>query len=137
MRTALSAGPGYQFIDKGDLASPYFKEMTMYSDLGLSYFNEDFRLAPDQSSTRLRWAVKWNWPILADRLRVFYDHEMFPSLENAKNFYYTSNSGLVLTIVKNFITKVQVTYRYNNTPPAGTQPSDTIYVLSFGYGFGK
>lgn len=49
MRTALSTGPGYQFIERGDY-SGILKDMTLYSEAGLSYFNEDFRIANDQSS---------------------------------------------------------------------------------------
>lgn len=51
MRTALSTGPGYQFIERGDY-SGILKDMTLYSEAGLSYFNEDFRIANDQSSPR-------------------------------------------------------------------------------------
>jgi putative salt-induced outer membrane protein YdiY len=91
----------------------------------------------DQASFRLRWMVKWDWPLVPDRLGLFYNHEMFPSVQNFHNFYYTSNSGLVLTVYKNFVTKFQLTYRYNNNPPPGIKPGDTLYVISLGYSFGK
>ncbi len=51
LRTALASGPGYQFIEKGDYASPWLKDMTLYAETGLAYFNEDFTTAPDQAST--------------------------------------------------------------------------------------
>jgi hypothetical protein len=49
MRTALASGPGYQFIDRGDF-SGIFKDMTFYTETGVAFFNEDFRVANDQSS---------------------------------------------------------------------------------------
>ena len=44
MRTALASGPGFQFIERGDF-NGIFKDMTFYTEAGVSYFNEDFRLA--------------------------------------------------------------------------------------------
>jgi putative salt-induced outer membrane protein YdiY len=137
LRTALSGGAGYQFIDKGDFASPYVKEMELYGELGLAYFNEDFKMMADQTSTRLRASVKWDWPIFKDVIAVYHYDEMFPSLEDAKDFYITTDQGLVFNLIKNFVTKLQVTYRYNNQPPPGIQKSDTIYLITFGYSLGK
>ena len=57
MRTALASGPGYQFIERGDF-SGILKDMTLYAEAGLAYFNEDFRVADDQSSLRGRWSLK-------------------------------------------------------------------------------
>lgn len=59
LRTALATWPGFQLLDRGDLAG-IFKDMTLWSDAGAAYFNEDFKLADDKSSARGRWAVKWN-----------------------------------------------------------------------------
>lgn len=56
LRTALATGPGYQLLDRGDLTG-FFKDMTLWAEAGAAYFNEDFKLADDKSSTRGRWAV--------------------------------------------------------------------------------
>ena len=57
LRTALSSGPGYNFIEKGDYASPWLKDLSLYAEAGLAYFNEDLRMlmikrpsAPDGQS---------------------------------------------------------------------------------------
>ena len=52
LRTALSSGPGYRFIEKGDYESPWLKDMTLYAEAGLAYFNEDFTTDNDQMSFR-------------------------------------------------------------------------------------
>src|SRR5215831_14947769 len=62
LRTALASGPGYQWIDRGDLSGIY-KDMYFYTEAGLAYFNEDFTTAPDTSSVRARISLKGNWPI--------------------------------------------------------------------------
>ena len=42
LRTAISSGPGYQFLERGDLKG-IFKDMTFYAEAGPTYFNEDYR----------------------------------------------------------------------------------------------
>jgi hypothetical protein len=71
LRTALSSGPGYQFVNRGDYESPWLKDMTLYAETGLAYSNEDFTTAPDETSLRGRWAVRFNWPILDDRMAFY------------------------------------------------------------------
>ena len=71
MRTALATGPGYQFIERGDF-SGILKDMTFYSEAGLAYFNEDFRAADDKSSLRARVSMKWNWPLMDDRITLYH-----------------------------------------------------------------
>ncbi|MGH7233817.1 MAG: DUF481 domain-containing protein [Nitrospiraceae bacterium] len=137
LRTALATGPGYQFIDKGDFSSSWLSEMTLYAEAGLAYFNEDFKTKLDQTSTRGRWSIKWDWPIIKDHITLFHYHEAFPSLENSKDLYFTSDTGAVFHIYKNLVMKPQVTYRYNSNPPPGIQRSDTIYLITLGYAIGK
>jgi putative salt-induced outer membrane protein YdiY len=137
LRTALAAGPGYQLIDKGDFKSPYASDMQLYGELGLAYFNEDFKTRTDQTSTRLRFSLKWDWPIIKDKIAAYHYDEFFPSLDNAKDFYLTTDQGLIFNLLENFVAKLQVTYRFNNRPPPGIQSSDTIYLMTFGYSLGK
>jgi putative salt-induced outer membrane protein YdiY len=134
LRTALGTGPGYQFIDKGDFGG-IFSELTFYAEGGVAYFNEDFRTPTreDKSSVRARWAVNLNWPIVKDRIAFYHNHEGYPSLENAKDFYILTNTGAALNVNAHFIIKPQVTWRYNNAPAPGTTRSDTIYLITFGY----
>ena len=57
LRTASATGPGFQILDRGDLAG-IFRDMTLWTEAGAAYFNEDFKLADDKSSTRARCAIK-------------------------------------------------------------------------------
>ena len=135
LRTALSSGPGYQFIDKNDFSSPYLRDMTLYAESGLAYFNEDFTVASDRTSLRGRVSVKWNWPILDEKITFYHYDEIFPSIQNAKDFYLTSDQGIRIKIIDGFVSSLQLTYRYNNMPPPGIVSSDTLLLMTLGYTF--
>jgi putative salt-induced outer membrane protein YdiY len=113
LRTALATGPGYQFLDRGDLTG-IFKDMTLYVEAGAAYFNEDFKLADDKTSTRGRWAIKWNWPLWGgDQVALYHFQEGFQSLSNSNDLYITADSGLRFKIWGGLVSGFQWTLRYN------------------------
>jgi putative salt-induced outer membrane protein YdiY len=134
MRTALSSGPGYQFVDRGDFGG-VLKDMTLYAEAGLSYFNEDFRVAPDASSPRGRGSIKFNWPLLDERITVYHYSEFFPSLQNTKNYYLSMDNGVRFKIFEGFVSSIQVTTRYNSNPAKDTGDTDNLYLMTLGYSF--
>jgi putative salt-induced outer membrane protein YdiY len=134
MRTALASGPGYQFIERGDFTG-LFKDMTFYAEAGVAYFNEDFREAEDKSTIRARASMKFNWPILDGRITIYHFNEIFPSLENSKDFYLTMDNGIRFRVWEEFVSGFQVTTRYNNNPPRGTGDTDNLYLWTVGYSF--
>ena len=134
LRTSINAGPGYQFIDAGDFTSPYFKEMLLSAEIGLGFFNEDFKVARDKSFVTGRWAIDFLWPVLPT-VTLFHQHQGFPSLESTSDFYVTSQQGIRLNIWENFISSFQVNWRYDNTPAPGNKKSDLLYLLTLGYAF--
>jgi putative salt-induced outer membrane protein YdiY len=136
LRTALSAGPGYQFIDIGDFEAVCLSKMQLSAEAGLSYFNEDFDGDDDdQSYVAARWSVKWDWPVMPDKIIIFHLHEGFPGLENGDDLYIRSEQGVRFIIVKNFFAAFQVNWRWDNTPADDNERSDTTYLASLGYNF--
>jgi len=134
MRTALASGPGYQFVDRGDYGG-LLKDMTLYAEAGLAYFNEDFRTANDTSSTRGRASIKLNWPLLDDKVTLYHFSEFYPSLQNTKNYYLTMDNGVRFKIFEGFVSGFQVTTRLNNNPAPGTGDTDNLYLMTVGYSF--
>lgn len=135
LRTAISSGPGYQWIERGDFGG-LFKDMTFYSEAGLAYFNEDYRgNIPDEASFRARVSMKMDWPLFDGRAALYHYNEIFPSFQNASNFFFTMDNGIRLKIVAGLTSGFQVTTRYNNQPPAGTTNTDNLYLFTLGYGF--
>jgi putative salt-induced outer membrane protein YdiY len=134
MRTALATGPGYQFIERGDF-SGILTNMTLYTEAGLAYFNEDFRVADDESSLRGRWSLKLNWPILDDRVTFYHFDELYPSLQNTKNYFMTMDNGVRFKLIEGFMSGFQVTTRFNSAPAKGTGDTDNLYLMTLGYSF--
>src|SRR5712692_9072504 len=134
MRTALATGPGYQFIERGDF-SGILKDMTLYAEAGIAYFNEDFQVADDASSLRGRWSIKLNWPVLDDRVTFYHFDELYPSLQNTKNYYLTMDNGVRFKLFEGFVSNFQVTTRFNSHPAKGTGDTDNLYLMTLGYSF--
>ena len=134
LRTALASGPGYQFIDHGDF-SGILEKMTLYAEAGPAYFNEDFRVAEDASSLRARLSLKFNWPLLDDRITIYHYDEVYPSLQNTKNYFLTMDNGVRFKLIKGFVSSFQVTTRFNSNPAQGTGDTDNLYLMTVGYGF--
>lgn len=135
MRTALASGPGFQFIDEGDFTASWLRDMTLYVETGLAYFNEDFRFAQDKATFRGRFSVKFNWPLFDDRVTLYHYQELYPSLENFKDFYLTMDNGVRFKLFDGFVSGIQVTTRYNKNPPPNTTDTDNLYLMTLGYSF--
>lgn len=134
LRTSISAGPGYQFIAKNDLTSPYLRNMELDGEIGLGFFNEDFKVAADQQYFTGRWAVKLDWPVTSD-VTIFHQHQGFPSVEDITDYYITSQQGIRIKVMGNFTTSFQINWRYDNTPSTEKKASDFQYLFNLGYSF--
>ena len=134
LRTALAAGPGYQFVEAGDLEPSYLKGLAAYGEIGLSYVDEDFRQAGDKSYLAAKWSLNMDWKILP-RLSLFHHHEGYPSLADMDDFYITTETGIRVSIYENFVSTLQVNWRWDNSPSPGFGRSDTNYLLTLGYTF--
>jgi putative salt-induced outer membrane protein YdiY len=142
LRTAVSAGPGWQIIDKGDFTSEAFSEMTLLAEIGVSYFNEDFDDADDDSYVAGRWAVKFDWPFIPKQVTAFHFHEGYPGFEDLDDLYISSEQGLKFAIADmpgggKLIATLQVNWRWDNTPAPGNGRDDTLYLASIGYSWGS
>lgn len=134
LRSSVFAGPGYQLIDEGDYASPYLSKLKLHGEVGLGYFNEDFKCSEDINYFTGRWAVNFHWSILPT-LTLFHEHQGFPSLDKTSDWSVTSQQGLRMNTWKDFNITFQINWRYDNSPAPGTQKADTHYILSLGYAF--
>lgn len=137
LRTAIASGPGYQFLERGDL-NGMFKDMTFYAEAGAAYFNEDYRdnsITDDRASFRARVAMKFDWPLFDGRITLYHYNEIFPSVQNASDFFFTMDNGVRMKILAGLSSGFQVTTRYNNRPPAGIGDTDNLYLLTLGYAF--
>ncbi len=135
LRSAVSAGPGFQIIDKGHFEENWLKELTLSAEAGLAYFDEDFKTAEDRTFVAARWAVNLNWEIVPKQVTIFHNHEGYPSLERGSDIYLLTEQGVRFAVLKNLFAAIQVNWRWQNTPPDDKERSDTTYIVSIGYNF--
>ena len=134
LRTALSGGPGYQFIMQGDYSEWWLEGLELYTEAGLAFFNEDRRVGVDDRYIAARWAIKLDWPF-SDKITLFHNHEGFPGLERIDDLYISTEQGIRLTIWEGFVSTLQVNWRWDNTPSPGFERSDALYLVTLGYQF--
>ena len=134
LRSALSGGPGYQFIRRGEFEEWWSAGIDLYAEAGLGYFNEDYEEGEDDAYLTARWAVKLDWP-LNDRVTFFHHHEGYPSLEDLSDLYITTEQGVRFSVFGNFIGTLQVNWKWDNTPSPGFERSDVLYLATLGYRF--
>ncbi len=135
LRTALSAGLGYQLVNKGDFDG-MFAGLDSYVEGGVAYFSEDYDGgANDDEFVTARWAFRLDWEVVDGKVTIFHNHEGFPSLEHGKDIYIITHQGVRLTIWNGFFAAFSVQWRWDNTPAPGRRRSDTLYLASLGYAF--
>lgn len=134
LRTAVSGGPGYQFIKKGDYSDWWNRELEFYAEAGVAYFNEDKEVAEDDQYMSGRWSMKLDWP-LGETVSFFHYHEGYPGFEDISDLYITTEQGVRFNVFENFVASFQVNWRWDATPSPGFERSDVLYLASLGYRF--
>ncbi len=127
LRTSLGLGAGYQFIES---------ELTNLSlEGGLSYVNEDFDLAPDDSYPAARWSLNYDHFLYPDRLQFFHFHEGLLGLQDTKDIIIITRTGLRAMLTDSFTATAEVDVDWDNTPSPGNDRVDTRYLFNLGYGW--
>jgi len=127
LRTTLGLGAGYQFIES---------ELTNLSlEGGLSYVNEDFDLADDESYPAGRWSLNYDHFLYPKKLQFFHFHEGLLGLEDTNDIIIISRTGLRAMLTDSFSATAQVDVDWDNTPSPGNDRVDTRYLFNLGYGW--
>jgi len=132
LRTAVTSGPGYQFIDKKDFASPYFSQMTLQGDLGVGFLDEDRKIGDDDNYGAYRWSLRWDWEVIP-KLTVFHQQQGFPEMGDVSNFIVNTLQGIRFDIWEGINVSAQVQYLYDNKPADDSKKGDTTVFLTLGY----
>ncbi len=126
LRSTLGAGLGYQILDTDRVAFSL--------ETGPSYVNTDFEVAPDDDYTAGRWGADLNVKVVPKQVRFFHSHEGYYSFDDS-SVYITSETGLRLTIIRNFFAHAGVDYSYDSDPVEGNERYDVTYIFGLGYEF--
>jgi putative salt-induced outer membrane protein YdiY len=127
LRTALGAGVGYQMLDT--------TRARLSAEGGLGRVNEDFVLAPDDSYSALREAVRLDVFLLPDRIAFFHQHDGYFGITGDDNLFFKMQNGVRLSVVAGFVMTAQVDLDYERSPSPGRRHSDRNFALTFGYRF--
>lgn len=126
LRTALSAGAGYQFFERDDLL--------LSAELGPSYVNEDFEDESDNDYLAARWAIDYEHEIF-EWMSIFHHQEGLYGLESSDDVVIRARNGLKFPLGNGFNAKAQANYEWDKSPAEGAASTDKEYIFTLGYGF--
>ena len=126
LRTIAGPGVGYQVWEYPD------KNLSL--DAGVSYFNIDLLGQESQSWVTARLAANcryklFKWLVFTDRLALF------PSLENASDFFMRNEAALLTPISSGWSLKLADVLEFVYTPAAGRKKTDSNVTLGLQYAF--
>jgi putative salt-induced outer membrane protein YdiY len=127
LRSTMGLGVGYQIFDT--------ERTSLFTEVGVSYFNEDFMEAEDQKSASARESTGFTFDIVPKRIKLFHLHEFYYRWEKSDSYYLSSEQGLRFLLFRNFFANFQVDFDYNSQPAPGREKKDTRYIASIGYEF--
>jgi putative salt-induced outer membrane protein YdiY len=121
------AGLGYQFWDD-DIKFLSF-------EAGPGYTYESFKTGEQRNYATARWAVRFHYWVLEDKLQFFHDHEGLISVEDVDDTLVRTHTGFRIPVYEGFDLLAQFDYDYKNKPAAGAEQADYRYILGVGYIF--
>ena len=127
LRSTMGLGVGYQIIDT--------ERTSLFAEVGVSYFNEDFMESEDQKSASARESTGFNFDIVPKRIKFFHLHEFYYRWEQSDSYYLSSEQGLRFLLFRNFFANFQVDFDYNSQPAPDREKKDIRYIISIGYEF--
>jgi putative salt-induced outer membrane protein YdiY len=125
LRYTLGAGAGYQFFES--------TRTNLSVEGGVSYVNESYIVAEDNSFTAGRWGLRFDHFLLPDSLQYFLSHTGLQSLEDSDDLVLFTQTGFRVPFYKNLNFTAQMNWDYDKSPAPGKKESDYTYILSIGY----
>ena len=126
LRTTLGVGAGRQFLSTD--------EWSASGELGLTWFNQEDTGAAAQSYMAARLAYNWGWKP-SERWEFLQSAEVYPSVEDGNDVYSKVDTRAKATLGENMFAQVQWVMDWDNTPAAGADRMDSLYLLTVGWKF--
>jgi putative salt-induced outer membrane protein YdiY len=124
MRNTEGLGLGWQFFDS--------RRLSLFTEAGISYFNEDVKVGEDRQDAALRWAAEFDWEAVPKRLRLYHRQEGYYD-PDASSVVLRADQGVRIPLVDNFSANFSLDYRYNSKPEGGKDNSDTTLNVGVTY----
>jgi len=126
LRSTAGVGLGYQFYDRDDL------ELSLQA--GANAVRDDFDVAEDESFVAGRLAVDYRQRVLAG-IELFHSSQLLPPLDAPGEYTYISRTGFRMPLFASLNGTFQISFDYDNDPPAGLDNADLVYTFKVGYGW--
>lgn len=126
LRSYIGAGVGYQWREE--------ENFKWGSEAGLTYFKTDYKTSDDTDYIAARLANNIAWQI-NEQTKLENNIELFPSIENAKDFYGKSDTKIKTNLSKTMFAQLQWIYQYTARPASGADRADNLVVLGIGWSF--
>ncbi|MDO8264365.1 MAG: DUF481 domain-containing protein [Gallionella sp.] len=124
LRNTEGLGMGYQFYDT--------RQLSLFAEAGISYFNEDVNVGVDKRNAAGRWALGLDWEAVSKRLKLFHRQEGYYS-GSGNSVVLRAEQGLRIPLLDNVSANFEVDYRFNRSPEAGKKKSDLNMILGLTY----
>ncbi len=126
LRTILSTGLGYQWIER--------KDLKFSTEAGVSWLYEDYSTDMGENKVTARLAYNYEND-LWDKVKFFNNFEIFPQFSDPSDFFLTTTAGLRTNVSKTIFTEAKVIYEHDSTPAEGTGKNNVNYLFSLGMNF--
>lgn len=124
LRSTAATGLGFQFYES--------EERTLSLEVGVTYVSENFRTAPDRTSTGGKYALDYR-ETLGEGYELFHFQEGLSSSEI--EFLHRSRSGLRVGLARGVQATAQFNLDWDADPLPGTDATDTRYLFTLGWTF--
>lgn len=124
LRNTEGLGFGYQFFDT--------RLLTLFTEAGISYFNEDVKIGDDKRDAAGRWAAGFEWEAVPKRLKLFHRQEGYYR-SNVNALVLKTEQGFRIPLLDRVAANFELDYRFNSSPETGKERSDLSMILGFTY----
>lgn len=126
LRAVVGPGAGYQVWDDP------IKALSL--EAGIAYFSENYKVQEDKSWLTIRLAANYrykltDWLVFTDRL------VLYPSLKSMSDFSLRNEAALLTAIGSGWSMKLADILDYSNSPPSGTERTDSLLTIGLQYAF--
>lgn len=124
LRLTQGLGIGYQFYDS--------RKLRLFTEAGISYYNEDREEGDDTKSASGRWALGFEYETTPKWLQLYHRQEGYYTPESG-SVYVRAVQGLRIPLRDRFGMFFEADYRFNSRPEDDKDKSDIFLTIGISY----
>ena len=97
--------------------------------------NEDYLVDATNDYTAARESAALDFLAIPNRITFFHKHDGYFGLDNDDNQFVKTNNGVRISVLRNFVTTVQLDVDYDASPSPGRLRTDRTWAVTFGSRF--